>query len=437
MARITKGNFQVPNQNIKQYAPDITDKDYKHSVVSSKLTPMGFLLTMVEGTSLTVDYYSQVLGRDEEPSTFDPYKDGAHQQYVYTKNLEIKLQSELSQSFDPEDQTANITGTAVMYPYHRPNVGDVFIADIGDGQAGLFSITDVERKSMFKQACYEINFVLADYLTPDLESKLKQKTVKETEFVKDFMVYGQNPIIATTDKVKYDNLSDLRDDVLSDWLSEFYSVEFRTILVPNKNTPTYDPFILEMLSKIFNRTDHVLLTDLQRLNVDERNLNYSNDIWDVLIQREAFMLRSAFSKIQVISSKAMLSNPFLHGAYWSGIKALIMPVSNGFYMDDNLGVNCVFRSNESLTLQQVSDANNDLPDISDKSYVFSHRFYQDTNAKGLSKLEYLVNNYLNFKANDDKEIVRLVNLRHEWSKLERFYFTPVLLILLINEIRSI
>lgn len=436
MARVTKANFHVPQPNTEQYSPKLTDKDYKHSVVSSKLTPMGALLTLVEGTSLTVDYYSQVLGKDEEPSTFDYYKDNVHQQYLYTKGLELKLQSALNQSFDPEDQTANITGTAIMYPYHRPNVGDVFVADVGDGQAGLFSITEVEKKSMFKQACYEVNFILSDYLSPDLESKLKQKVVKETEFVKDFMLYGQNPIIATTEKVKLDKLQDLKEDVLADWLSEFYSVEFRTLLVPNK-TPTYDPFIIEMVTRLFNKTEHSLLNDIQKFNVDERNTNYNNDIWDVLIEREVFMLRSAFPKIHVVDTKTLTRNPFLQGIYWSGIKNVILPVNTGFSTDDNLGLNCVYQSNGQLQLKQVEDSQNLLPDINDKSYVFSSQFYQNTNASGLSKLEYLVNNYLNFKANNDKEIVQLINQRHQWSKLERFYFTPVLLILVISEIRSI
>lgn len=436
MARVTKANFHVPQPNTEQYKPKLTDKDYKHSVVSSKHTPMASLLTLVSGTNLTVDYYSQVLGRDEEPSTFDYYKDGAHQQYLYTKGLELKLQSPLNQSFDPQDQTANITGNAIMYPYHRPNVGDVFIADVGDGQAGLFSITEVEKKSMFKQACYEVNFILSDYLTPDLESKLKQKVVKETEFVKDFMLYGQNPIIATTDKVKLDNLQDLKDDVLADWLSEFYSVEFRTLLVPN-TTPTYDPFIVEMITRIFNKTEHALLQDLQKFNVDESNTNYNNDIWDVLIERELFMLRSAFSKVAIVNTKTMTRNPFLQGIYWSGIKNVILPVSNGFNIDDDLGLNCAYKSNGTLNLKQVEDVQNLLPDITDKSYVLSSVFYHDTNAPGLSKLEYMVNNYLNFKANDDREIVNLINQRHQWSKLERFYFTPVLLILVISEIRSI
>ncbi len=436
MARITKANFQVPNPNTEQYSPKLTDKDYKHSIVSSKLTPVASLLTLVEGTSLTVDYYSQVLGRDEEPSTFDYYKDNVHQQYLLIKGFELKLQSALNQSFDSEDQTANISGTATLYPYHKPNIGDIFIADIGDGQAALFSITEVEKKSMFKQSCYEINFMVSDYLTPDLEAKLQQKVVKETIFVKDFMLYGQNPIIATTEKVKLDNLQDLKEDVLADWLSEFYSVEFRTLLVPN-STPTYDPFIVEMITRIFNKTEHPLLHDLQKLNVDERNTNYLNDIWDTLIEREVFMLRSSFSKIVVVNTKSMSRNPFLQGIYWSGIINVILPVKTGFSTDDNLGFNCQYQSSGNLTLSQTEDKENLLPDISDKSYVFSSKFYQNTNTQGLSRLEYLVHNYLNFKANDYNEIVSLVNQRHNWSKLERFYFTPILLILLINEIRSI
>lgn len=436
MPRISRANFPLQHNVNKDFKPKISDVEYKHSIVSSKDTPKSALLTQIEGTRITVDYFSQILGRDEEPSTFDYYKDGVNQQYLYIKNLELLMQSELSTSTDTSDQTQTITSTAIVYPYHKPNVGDIFILDIGNGQAGLFSVVEVEKKSMFKESVYEINFVMADYLNADLESKIKQKVVKETEFVKDFMLYGQNPIIASTDKLKLDKLTDLKEDVLADWLTEFYSVEFKTILVPNQ-VPTYDPFVIDLLAKIFNKYEHPLLNNIVRYNVDDQNLNYHNDIWEVLVEREPYMLRSCFSKIEVVSTKDFIRNPFLQSAYWSGISKVIFPVKTDFYTDDKLGLTTKLTGTGGLVDTPSLESEFTLPDISDKSYVFNSSFYTNTYSPNLSTLEYLVHNYLNEKANDWRIIAKALEERHNWSRLKRFYNVPVLLILVISEIRSI
>lgn len=437
MPRVSIGNLPVPNQPTKEYAPAVTDKAYKHSIVNANRQPLGALLTHIEGSAWTVDYFSQVLGGDEEPAAYDYNQSGTYQQYLYIKRYELKLQGELNTVVDPTDQTVSITGTAVMYPYMKPNYGDAFIADMGDGGAGLFTVIEVEKKSFFKQACYEIQFVLSKYVDQDLEDNLNSKVVKQTEFVKDFMTYGQNPIIATSEKMKYDNLTNQLEDTLNDWLGEFYSNEFRTILVPNGNTPTYDPFITRMITTVFNSDTYPLIKKIDLLNIDDNNLNYYTDIWTVLVKRELYMLRSCFCEYYTVNSKVLNGNPFLQTAYYAGIKSIIIPKPEGNLADERIGISGIVTGGMLLG-SDVPATGFTLPTmVNNNDYVFSHDFYHDSSSTDMTDIEYMVRDYLNERALNWNKLTMAIESRHEWTHIQRFYAVPVLLLLLTSEIRSI
>lgn len=437
MPRATVGNLPVPNTPVKEFAPALTDVAYQHSIVSAKRQPLGALLTHIEGSSWSVDYYSQVLGADEEPTPYDYNQTGTYQQYLYIRRYELKLQGELNTVVDPTDQTVSITGTAVMYPYMKPNFGDAFIADMGDGQAGLFTITEIEKKSFFKQACYEVQFVLSRYLTKDIEDNLNAKVVKDTEFVRDFMTYGQNPVIATSEKLKYDNLTNLLDDTMNDWLGEFYSNEHRTLIVPNGQLPTYDPFLTRMITSVFGGDKYPHVKNIDLLNVDDNNLNFYTDIWTTLVKRELYMLRTCFCEYLLVSSKSLNGNPYLQTAYYSGIKSMIVPKPEGNLADERLGIKGR-TSTGMITGDDIQAVGFTLPSmVNSNNYIFSRDFYHNQSSIEMTDLEYMVRDYLNEKALNWKKLQMAIESRHTWTHIQRFYAVPVLLLLLMSEIRSI
>lgn len=438
MPIIREGNLPVPHNPTKTPKAQLSDTLYRHSIVSSSNTPIDSLLTHIEGIRWTVDYYSQVLGEDEEPSTFDPSQTQAYQQYLEIKNYELVLQGELNKTTDATDQTMKISGTAITYPYMFPNVGDAFVADIGDGEAAIFTVTSVEKMSLFKRACYEIQFTIAHYMTQALETNLESKVVKHTEFVKDFMTYGQNPVIATVDKLKKDKLEDILSDSLSDWLTEFYSNEYRTILVPTNQQVTYDPFIVRLITTLFDKSEHPILEEISLLNADDQNMNRYIDIWTVLLKREVYMLRTCFDEYFVIPTNKFNRNPFLQTIYWSGIKKVVMPKSENNYTDERLGFTGYTHGEHFSENNLTSKSIKTLPSVATSpTYVFSQKFYENLNGSGLSDLEEYVANYLNYKANDWNDIYNLLKDRRDWDIMQRFYLTPVLLILAISELRGI
>ena len=81
----------------------------------------------------------------------------------------------------------------------------------------------------------------------------------------------------------------------------------------------------------------------------------------------------------------------------------------------------------SLTINQVT-----MPLIKnvlvDGFYVLSQNFYEDT--AGQSVLEFLTRNYMNNKAIDPKVLLAVAKSYTNWGGLERFYYLPIILVLI-------
>jgi hypothetical protein len=67
-------------------------------------------------------------------------------------------------------------------------------------------------------------------------------------------------------------------------------------------------------------------------------------------------------------------------------------------------------------------------------YILSQAFYDDANGKSL--LEVLIYDYLNKRAIPATTAMELVKQYHGWGVVERFYYIPMLLILIRSIIRN-
>ena len=198
----------MPIMNSKPSAPQPTKPSpneaipapYKGVTVDSRYTPLSSLITHVEGSSWVVKYFSQVLDIDSEVSPQQLTKEAVYQQYTAINQLEMRVNNELSYSQDDASKAATVTGSATLYPCVIPNTGDMFLADIGDGREGIFTVTRTERKSLLKETCYQIEYVLVAYSTDTERMRdLEQKTIKTLQFVKEFLLFGQNPVVVDSE----------------------------------------------------------------------------------------------------------------------------------------------------------------------------------------------------------------------------------------------
>lgn len=114
---VSRTNITTPpivNQPVELNAQTY-EKPYQHSTVNTRFIASSSVITYIPGFEYTIDYYSQVLGLDEAPAPYNPTQLAVYQSYHLINKYQLKLQGELSKSFDDKDNTMSLTGNAIMY----------------------------------------------------------------------------------------------------------------------------------------------------------------------------------------------------------------------------------------------------------------------------------------------------------------------------------
>lgn len=453
----------VPRPTIPQENVSVQDARYKHSLVCTDNTPLAAILSHIEGQSWIVNYYSQVLATDEQPTEYQPSQLGVYQQYHLIEGLELKLSGPLSTSDEDDTSVMSVTGEATIYPFIKPNKGDVLIADIGDGYAGQFVIDSVNKLTIMTQTCYKVTFILARYMTQELEDSLNALVVETSYYDSNFLVYGQNPVLTSADMQAKDKLNFLYKDILTKWLSDFFSVEFRTVLIPGQEAPTYDKYALESILSVLNVTDDPRIKTITIKNIDGIERLLRMDIWKALIERDVNKLYDCFKKYTLLPRTAIPYYPVFNSIRHSQLNYFIAPndvtvsVDNDYYGSDNY---------EIKLLRSLNDANIDLaslifinslgefndpdpeniyistevpvihPACFDGYYVFSKYYYENIVA-GMSKFEIFVKTFFETGNLDKTLLYGFCESIRGWGRLERYYYIPVLLILIKHAQRGI
>ena len=479
----------------------VADKEYSHSIVDTKQQPLNSLVTRIAGSSRDVDYYSQVLSGAETPQTYSVNLAPHLQQYRLIEDFEIK-QQDFDYSFSDETNEVSGSGSALIYPPLIPNIGDVFIADIGDGRVGLFSLTRVEKKSIFKQACYEIAFNLLNVITSkDFVDVLNQKVVETYHFVKDFILYGQNPLLVKEDYLLLNDSMQILDEAIEDYLTEFYSRELCTLVVPGYSRPTYDPFVVKAFMTVVDSSEHHRARLIKMKNTDELKEFWHNSIWEALINPSRNQHTSFWGRAKAVPVTAFNMHPRINSIRFSGFDLCMRPLDKlenvdtyyqlnvgsqaGFYGWFNTYVRPITASG-SIMGQNRSvgkacwckvqdwyhahhdtlhpwDPMNHLSHISQYNHTChdpdcpcvchseakseeettlenSYIFSPDfwkDSITSTDAFEQVVKQHLSLKTVDSAIVNKLLKERRSWTHQERFYKMLVLIIILVASIRSI
>jgi hypothetical protein len=143
----------------------------------------------------------------------------------------------------------------------------------------------------------------------------------------------------------------------------------------------------------------------------------------------------------------------LNGIRWSGINLVVYPSNVELTVDQALnGITPITEA----SLQPVPSRNGSLEDLIansslqglpytsaplinpvliDDYYVLSQAFYENTT--GQSKLELAVRDYLEDRAINKDLLLAFCDTYHGWGGLERFYYTPIVLMLIRAAIRRL
>lgn len=432
----------------------VTAPEYRGVLVDTRYESASSLLTHIEGASWTVNYYQQILNTDSQLSGQQVGMPAPLQQYRLIKELELKVTTELTQSQNIQGGTMHVTGAATVYPFMIPNVGDMFLADVGDGQTGLFQISQSEKKTIFKDTAYVIEYQLIEYLTPERAGDLKSKVVDTVVFQRDFLKYGQNPILEEDEFTICAQLAARYHKLLPRWLNEVLSQEYMTLVVPGQDRPIYDHFLTKAVKAFFSSSELYEISKIRVLNVDDDPVMKSYSLWDAILEQEPGLIGRGFTQAGLVSIYTFTSNPMLEGIRFSGLQSAVYPTNPTNTVNwpasailkplDDTGL-VSDTVTDVLLADVIANLNLDTTDLApavihpvlvDNYYVFSQAFY-DKATSGQSLLELSVRSYLEGKALNAQVLQAIANCTGSWGLLERLYYIPITLMLIRAYVRDL
>ncbi len=426
-------------------------------IVDARYSPSAHLLQHVEGSAWAVDYYAQMLGPASEPTPQQIGKPAAQQQYTLIRELELKVTAPLTPQQNTENNTFDVVGAASIFARVVPNKGDMFLADAGDGRLAVFTLTNVEKKTYLRDAVYAVEYKLVDYANEERLEDLKEKTVRTLLFKKDFLQFGQNPLILSEDFGYHIQFKDAYHDLLGLYMHDFFSREYNTLLIPDQQYRSYDPFLTKRFLDWVSTKDHPYVNRIVLPNVSGDKAMDQITVWDCLSRLNGEWLHAAMQEARLLDTIYFKHRPHLGGIFFTGIERVMYPRDPRTDVDADFELP-VTDAGQALRpgdprfsdLQRLLDtplngfsytpaAEGLLPDIvpvtHDKYYVFSEGFYRPGQTFR-SNLEKLVKDVISQKPVDKAVVERLVKHAPNWGNLERFYYIPALLVILKVIIRT-
>lgn len=423
----------------------------------------------VDGSSWEVVYYSQLLGASDQPSPLDINRSATDQQYCRVRNMEIKVTTPLTPTEETPGRSHTLEGAATVYPHVKPNVGDMFIADVGDGRAGLFAVTQVRRMTHLMETYSEIEYGLVDLIDsrPDMRANLDAKTKKKMVWYDEFLKFGENPQILESFYDDIMSLNSAYQDLSHFYMRDFFSSRLSTLLVPGQKGPTYDPYLTkELVQWLVDDIPELRRVKMPSITANIYHNNYT--LWAALSVMKQSYLSNSVQQARLMDTKAFRGVPDVSGIYYTGIQYVVCPSDAPDNVDSeydiesycccNSGMGKGFDFTKGGTLLQAtglkwkdllryipsgnldgftdtpkdSQKLENLPDIVpvtfDEYYVLSEPMYRG--GKLNSKLEVLVKQALNQEPIDTVTLVDLVRGASNWPNLERYYYHPILFALI-------
>lgn len=435
------------------------------AVESLAYRPRKSIITTISGHPWSVDYYAQVLGADDGARSTSESASPLHEQYKLVRHFELKVDSPLSASQADDTKIMEVSGTANVYPVLIPNAGDLFIADIGDGRLGVFTVTATEDQTHFKDSVKSISYSLVDYLTPQREFDLRAKVVKTYHFRREYLDYGQDPLIEDELIAWVNSIEISYQQLMSTFFETYFSNEYRTFMVPGQDQPTYDPYLLDAVLAFFGSSQMPNWMQITRLNVDEDIAFRANTVFDAIAKRDLGILKHCIHEVGLTASTYFSTDASYHSIRYSGIRYVVYPDEKVINVDQQLHRNAKGITKAVLDEQVLNfrdqvrepafieypalkeDSDPETPEYEsvrvplihpikyDRYYILSKAFYTQA-PEGQSAIERQISDYLKGKAMNPDVLARLAHDWSNWGVLEKFYYTPLLLVLFHVHLRQ-
>lgn len=461
------------NENTPETPPSkpvqvkIEAPEYDGITIDTQYVPSSAILLWGEGSLWTVDYYSQVLGKSNEPTAQDLDRDPIYQQYRLIKSMPLKVDGSLQFSQDDTVRYFEVTGNGYTYPFLTPNKGDMFIANIGDGRLGVFTITSAKRATILRDSVYNVEWSMVSELTAQRIEDFQKKVIETFYFSNTSLASGCGPFITTQDVGRNEEYQDIIQELTRRYLTDFFSPQHSTFLVPDQQLMTYDHFATKAMLQLISSLDDQRVRRVKTLNVGAERVMDQPTLWDAITRRDVSRMYGSTQRAHIVSTNHLRGRPVLQAIGFSGIPRMVFPIDAPTDVDSHykgedrfrpVGIAFTegrprrplpgpFQTQQERNLpffQIVPDDVQDIPAykrpadihpvVKDEYYVFSKAFY-DKAQLGQSKLELLTNQYLNGESLNLEQLDVMLGRVYDWDNLERYYYYPVVIALLKTQLR--
>lgn len=431
------------------YKPDpIPPQPYQSAVIDSRDIRPDQLLTHITGSSIVGTYYSQILGADDDLSGHVQYRDAVLQQYIKIEKYEGKVQDDTK--FTQEEVSKRMEGSLSMDTYPTgliPNVGDRYITAGLSGTMFVYRVNSSERLSVYNGTCYRLELIpvghAKGFMLEDLESKVKETRV----FSKNFLQYGENPIVNKGEFEALLDLASLRKMMLNDYFSRFYSQRFSTCMVPDQVVSTYDMYMIDFIKSTMEYNDHPLVWRIHQYHGGNTAQLHFISILQCLINPLVHTRANIFTLAHKVPARYTGSVLALSALRTTAIGNVVYP-SNPIFNVDDTGwspaetYEIYGRADRHpvpstiRTRNRVDDPEPPfiVPATFGYNYIFSEGFYAGSPQ---SLLEEQVECYLGKRPLNTHALVGLASNSRYWTNMDKFYYVPIIALLIKKITRSL
>jgi len=430
----------------KPELPKTAPDDYKGVVVDDKYHALHSLTRYVEGYPLTITYYGQILGENNDPREVDPAQSGVYQSYIQIKNLDIRVDKPLEMDYNSDSGLSVIVGSANIYPDITPNTYDYFTTVTTRGKLALFRITDVTRMSMNRDSVHKVDYQMVGYtdVTGNAQTSwnsLLAKVKKVYFFSGDRLAEGSNPLLKEDEHNSIDELFRDYNRIVDYYFTTFMNRTHQTLVLPGQPGAVYDKFLTDYILKIVSVQDHEVIQMVKKLGSDQDRYMEQPQFWRAIYDRNPLFICQANKYMGLTDRRQFVRDTYIAGAGLSTIDKYVYPLQTDTSvaipgdpypkpsmpgLQETVGPNGNICSKGTNTFTSATgDVIIYKRVLCDLYYVLSRDFYD--NEDNWSLLEKVTWDYLNGNACQLNELTALTKQYYSLSRLEQFYYGPLLM----------
>jgi hypothetical protein len=330
-------------------------------------------------------------------------------------------------------------------------VGDMFHASLSDGRGALFTVTAAKQMTILRDSTYQIDYTLVNYDNDVLLGDLLRKISKDTTFVREFYALNKSPMLVDSELSNFQEIQQWLKTLPTMYFDLFFDRNFSTLLVPGQEKTTYDPFVVEFVRKIVSTDTHPNYKNIKVLNYDQGDAAIKT-VYDAIYDQNEDLLDYAPLKMLVAPASEFSIRARLNSLRYSGINFCVYPIVNAGGLAGVLQPSSDRVYNRPFDIQRFFtsdlDVGADLPNSSqlnrepykkvttDDYYVLSSAFYESV----FDQLSFIESAAILHMAKKPVSIPLLLALAKSatyWTRLEQFYYVPLLMLFLGRSLQDI